>query len=75
MIKIDENSLYCQRKSPYLLKDLWSFNEIFRNDVAYDNIKNHKYQEFTISLADTFLKKPQGCQIVPPAFLGLRTFP
>ena len=31
-------------------------------------------QEFTISLADTFLKKPQKGSNCPPAFLGLRTF-
>ena len=37
-----------------LLNNLWNFNEIFRKDVAYDNIKSHKNQEFTISLADTF---------------------
>ena len=75
LIKIDENSQYCQRKSPYLLNDLWNFNDIFRNDVAYDNIKSHKNQEFTISSADTFLKKPQEGSNCPPAFLGLRIFP
>ena len=61
--------------SAYLLNDLWNFNDIFRNDVAYDNIKSHKNQEFTISLADTFKKKPQEGSNCPPAFLGLRIFP
>ena len=75
LIKIVENSYYCQRKSPYLLNDFMNFNEIFRNDVAYDNIKSHKNQEFTISLADTFKKKPQEGSNCPPALLGLRIFP
>ena len=41
LIKLNETSSYCRRKSPYLLDDLWNFNEIFRNDVAYDNSKSH----------------------------------
>ena len=31
-----------RRKSPYLLKDFRNFNEIFRKDVAYDNVKSQK---------------------------------
>ena len=31
-----------RRKSSYLLNDLRNFNEIFRKDVTYDNIKSHK---------------------------------
>ena len=46
--------------SSYLLNDLRSFNEIFRKDVAYANIIIHKKPGFTLSLEDTFLKKPQG---------------
>ena len=75
LIKIDETSYFCQRNSAYLLNDLWNFNEIFRTDVAYDNIKSHKKQESTIVLADTSLKKPQEGSNCPPAFLGLRIFP
>ena len=30
-----------EEKSSYLLNDLRKFNEIFRKDVTYDNIKNH----------------------------------
>ena len=30
-----------------------------------------KNQGFTLSLENTFLEKPQGGQIYPPAFLGL----
>ena len=30
------------RKSSYLLNDLRNFNEIFRKDMTYDDIKSHK---------------------------------
>ena len=36
------------------------FNEIFRKDATYDNIKRHKKQGFALSLQDTSLEKPQG---------------
>ena len=39
----EENSLY-------LLNELSNFNEIFSEDVTYDNIKSPKKQEFMISL-------------------------
>ena len=46
-----------------------NFNEIFRKDVTYDNIKSHKKnQGFTLSLEDTFLEKQQGGQIDPQPF-------
>ena len=41
-MKIDKNSKYCQRNSPYLLNGLRSFNEIFKKAVNFDNIKNDK---------------------------------
>ena len=41
----DENISYWLRKSLYLLNDLRNFNEIFRKDVTYDNIKSHKKLE------------------------------
>ena len=38
---------------------LSDFNEIFRKDVPYDNIKGHE-KGFALSLEVTFLEKPQG---------------
>ena len=38
---------------------LRNFNEIFRKDVTYNNIKSHKNEGFTLSLEDTFLEKSQ----------------
>ena len=34
------------RESSYLLNNLRNFNEIFRKNVNYDNIKSHKKSEF-----------------------------
>ena len=48
-----------------LLNYLKNFNEIFREDVTYDNIKSHKKQGFILSLGDTVLGKPQGIQLNP----------
>ena len=36
---VDENSWQWRGKSWYLLNDLKNFNEIFRKDVTYDNVK------------------------------------
>ena len=36
---------------------MMNFNEIFRENVTYDNIKN---QGFTLSLQKTISEKPQG---------------
>ena len=58
--KLDENwknSYYWHRISSYLMNDLRNFNEIFRKDVTYDNIKK---QAFTVSLEDTVWEKPYG---------------
>ena len=41
-MRIDENSKYWQINSSYLLNGLRNFNDIFREDVTYDNIKSHK---------------------------------
>ena len=41
-MKIDENRYHWQRKFLYLLNLLRNFNEIFRKDVTYDNIKSNK---------------------------------
>ena len=40
--KIDENSLYLWRKSSYLLTELRNFNEVFKKNVTYNNIKSCK---------------------------------
>ena len=52
----------------YLLNNLRNFNDIFRKDVAYDNIKSDKKLAFSpLSREVTFLKKPQqGGKIDPP---------
>ena len=42
------------------LNKLRNFNEIFRKDVTYDDIKSNKNQVLTFSLEDTFLEKPQA---------------
>ena len=69
-----ENSQYWRKKSSYPLNNMRIFNEIFRKDVTYDNIKSHKNQDLALSPEDTFLEKPEGeagCQIdftpSPPA--------
>ena len=41
------------------LNKLRNFNEIFRKDVTYDDIKSNKNQILIFSLEDTFLEKPQ----------------
>ena len=49
-----------------------NFNEIFRKDVPYDNIKSHKNPGFSACLKKIhFSKNPRGAQI-DPAVLGLR---
>ena len=65
--KTDKNSWYWRRKSSYLLNKLRNFNDIFRKDVTYDNVKSYKKQRL-----HAFSEK-QTCQIDPsPDFLGLR---
>ena len=36
-----------------------NFNEIFRKDVTYDDIKSEKTQGLTLILEDTVFEKPQ----------------
>ena len=38
--KIDENNLNERRKSSYLPNNFMNFNEFFRKNVAYDNLKS-----------------------------------
>ena len=59
-MKTDENSEHRQRNSSYLLSDFRNFNEIFRKDVPYNNIKSHTKPGFALSLEDIFFEKPQG---------------
>ena len=59
-----------RRKSPYLLKDFR--NEIFRKDVAYDNIKSQKKTVFgPFPRKDIFGKTIGEGQMDSTAFLGL----
>ena len=48
------------KKSSNLPSNLRNFNEIFRKNVSYDNIKSHKKQDFTRALENTVLEKPLG---------------
>ena len=64
--KTDEKSSYWRRKSSSLLNNLRNFNDIFRKDVTYDNIKILK-RGLILSLKNTFLEKPEWkCQNEPP---------
>ena len=56
----DVISFFATRKQAYLLNNLRNFNDIFRKDVADDNVKSDKKLGFSPpSLEATFLKKPQ----------------
>ena len=58
-----------KKKSSYLLNGLGNFNEIFRKDVAYNNITIQK-SKASFSLKNTLLKKPgRACQIDPRPFV------
>ena len=59
-----------RRKSSYLLNDLRIFNDIFRKDVAYDNIKSRKKNQSFMSRKQNFGKSTGG-QTGSQAFLGL----
>ena len=61
-----------RRKSPYLLNDLRNFNEIFRKDVAYDNIKSPKKTRFhSLPRKHIFGKTTEGEWNGSTVFLGL----
>ena len=72
--KISENCKYWRRKSSYLLNNMRNFYEMFKKDVAYENIDVTKNQALTLSLENTFLGKPNWSNW-GPFFLGLRTLP
>ena len=48
-------------------EQLENFNEIFRKDVTYDNIKSHKNQDFTSLQKIYFLKYTGRGQIHHPS--------
>ena len=58
----------------YLLNGLMSFNEIFRKDVSYDNIKRHKKTRFHPFIRRYIFRETTGGSNwpPPPAVLGLR---
>ena len=43
-----------------LLHDLRNFNEIFRKDVTYDNIKSYKKPEFHLLFRSCIFRKTTG---------------
>ena len=59
-------------KYPYLLNDLWNFNEIFRTDVAYDNIKSHKKTGIHYRFSRYILKKPTGGVKLSPSLFRIK---
>ena len=61
-MNIDENSYYWQGNFPYLPNDLRNgiFNEIFREDVAYENTKSHKKSGFYPLFKRYFFQKTSG---------------
>ena len=63
MSKIPKNKkkqLILKEKNFISSTDLGNFNEIFRKDVAYDNIKNHKKAELhPLSRKHIFGKTPR----------------
>ena len=46
--------------SSYFLKDLRNFNEIFRKDLTYDNIKSHKKLAFNPLFRRYIFRKTTG---------------
>ena len=45
-LKNCDKLLKLMKKISYLLNDMMNFNEIFRKNVTYDNIKRHKKSRF-----------------------------
>ena len=51
----------------YPLNNLRNFNEIFRKDVTYDNVKSHKKPGFHPLFKKDFLKNCRGwVKFTPP---------
>ena len=55
-----KNSSYLQRKSSYLLNNWRNFDEVFRKDLTYDNIKSHEKPESHPFLRRCIFGKTQG---------------
>ena len=67
--RINENSYSGRRKSSYFLNDLINFNEIFRKDVAYDNMKrDEKARFYTLCRKHTFGSQEGGSVFMPNIF-------
>ena len=63
-------SEYWSRKPSNILKDLMNSNEIFRKEVAYDNIKRYKKPEFRpLTRKNIFQLTTVGSQIDTPSIL------
>ena len=82
LIKIVNIDAEC-RKCSYLLTELRTFNEIFRKDVPYDNIKSRQKPEFHLfsekhvsgnTIAGRDQIDPLPLSPLPPAFLGLMNY-
>ena len=67
LMKTDENSQHWQRNSSFLLNDLRNFNEIFRKDMPYDNIKSRKKPESHPLFRRYIFRKTTGWSNWPPA--------
>ena len=59
-MKIDKNSSYLQTKTSYILSDSGNFNQVFRKDVTYDNIKSHKKVAFRSPFRRYIFEKTAG---------------
>ena len=59
-----------EKNSSYFLNDFRNFNTIFRKNVLMIILKVRKKQDFTLSLEDRVLEKPQGwSKWLPPSLL------
>ena len=57
----------------YLLNDLRNFNETFRKDVTYDNIKSCKKTGLPILFVRYFFEKPHaGIKFTTPAVIDIK---
>ena len=55
------------------MNDLSNFNEIFREDMTYDNIKSNKKPVFHPLIRRYIFQKTTGeLKLTPPAVLGLK---
>ena len=61
IVDIEKNChIFISSRSSYLPNSMRNLNEIFRKNVSYTNIKSHKMHDFTVSLDNTALEKPQS---------------